>query len=119
MFVKRQQTGYALIVVLIVGSLFSLFIQDLVNLGVIEYQRARNQILTYQLWQRLELELHAVVNKLQTNTHELTLPGKMLGYVPDTLVIYCPSGITSYELMAQAKQESVALFVTYALRVQK
>jgi hypothetical protein len=116
MFAKRSQRGHVLIIVIVISFLFALFMQGLMQAEVLEYQRLHNQILEQQLWQQLEVKIYNILNKLQINTPIVAPQGKILGYVPDTLELYCPSGTVIYELEASLEPEPVKLLVTYSLR---
>jgi len=115
MFARKKQAGHILLVVLVVVSLISLSVHNIIRITVLEYQRIHNQLLDQQLWQKLEFDVNAFIKSVELNETNAS-SGDVIGFVADTLEVGCKTGIMLHTFMAKDAKQSAQLVITYSIR---
>ena len=116
MFVKRTQAGYILLITLTVVFLLASFSHYIAQAVILEYERMRNQIVDYQLWQQLEEQAQIFLQNLELKDQANVTSAENLEFIPDTLEVNCVTGIIVSRLEIRSKQEPVKLLITYSVR---
>ena len=114
--VKQAQAGYILLIVLMLGFLFSLFLYYITQTVMLEYQRVHSQLLDFQALQQLECKVHTMMSRVQSKQAAPGAYGNLIGYMPDTLEFNCLSGINVYKLEERVDNYPIQLAGTYSFR---